>query len=197
MSTSQNKASRKTRFAEKRTAQLRDFFANGRSATLCAATLLYIAGISSAQAQTGSCGLTAVIETSKATYSPIGRAAHVEGTIVLLVRFRENGEPLHVTYVSGPALLQGAAIDFVQHWQVNPYTGPRECPVAMQYRLTGPVGRECDASDTTDKPYPVQSERLDPQHYRLTAENGCVTVMRDPAPLKVHSFFGYHWYSKL
>ena len=54
-------------------------------------------------------------------YPAIGRAAHVEGTVVLEATISKTGtiENLHV--VSGPPVLRQAAIDAVQTWLYRPY----------------------------------------------------------------------------
>jgi periplasmic protein TonB len=54
-------------------------------------------------------------------YPPIPRNMHIEGTVVLQARISKSGtiENLHV--VSGPALLQKAAMDAVAQWQYKPY----------------------------------------------------------------------------
>jgi periplasmic protein TonB len=54
-------------------------------------------------------------------YPSIGVAIHLEGTVVLQATISKAGtiENLHV--VSGPALLQQAALDAVKQWQYKPY----------------------------------------------------------------------------
>ena len=64
-------------------------------------------------------------------YPPIARAARVEGTVVVAAVISKDGiiENLHV--VSGPAMLQQAAMDAVQQWRYRPYMLNRE-PVAVE-----------------------------------------------------------------
>jgi len=54
-------------------------------------------------------------------YPAIGRAIRLEGTVVLQATISKSGtiENLHV--VSGPAMLQQAALDAVKQWQYKPY----------------------------------------------------------------------------
>jgi protein TonB len=54
-------------------------------------------------------------------YPPIAKAARVSGTVVLQAKISKTGaiEDLHV--VSGPAMLQQAAIDAVKTWRYRPY----------------------------------------------------------------------------
>lgn len=54
-------------------------------------------------------------------YPPIAREAHVEGTVVLQAAISKSGtiENLHV--ISGPAMLQQAALDAVRTWRYRPY----------------------------------------------------------------------------
>jgi protein TonB len=55
------------------------------------------------------------------TYPPLGIAVHAEGTVVLQATISKSGtiENLHV--LSGPAMLQQAAIDAVRQWRYRPY----------------------------------------------------------------------------
>jgi protein TonB len=54
-------------------------------------------------------------------YPPIAKAARVQGTVVLQATISKTGtiEGLHV--LSGPAMLQGAAMDAVRSWRYRPY----------------------------------------------------------------------------
>jgi protein TonB len=54
-------------------------------------------------------------------YPPIAVAAHIEGTVILQATISTSGtiENLHV--VSGPAMLQQAALDAVSNWRYRPY----------------------------------------------------------------------------
>jgi protein TonB len=54
-------------------------------------------------------------------YPPIAKAARVSGTVVLQAKISKTGaiEDLHV--VSGPAMLQQAALDAVRTWRYRPY----------------------------------------------------------------------------
>jgi protein TonB len=55
------------------------------------------------------------------TYPPIAKAARVSGTVVLQATISKAGtiENLHV--ISGPAMLQQAAMDAVRQWRYRPY----------------------------------------------------------------------------
>jgi periplasmic protein TonB len=54
-------------------------------------------------------------------YPSIGRAIRLEGAVVLQATISKSGtiENLHV--VSGPQMLQQAALDAVKQWQYKPY----------------------------------------------------------------------------
>jgi len=54
-------------------------------------------------------------------YPAIAKAARISGTVVLQATISKNGtiENLHV--VSGPAMLQQAAMDAVRTWKYKPY----------------------------------------------------------------------------
>ncbi len=63
----------------------------------------------------------AVIAKNPPTYPQIAKAVRVEGTVVLLATISKNGTVENLRVVSGPALLQQAAIDAVKTWRYSPY----------------------------------------------------------------------------
>jgi TonB family protein len=81
------------------------------------------------------CGLSSMVETSAPTYLPLARAARIEGVVVLIADFGTDGTVAKLSVVSGPAMLQTAAVDFVKGWRANRYTGPRTCPLVVSYLL--------------------------------------------------------------
>jgi protein TonB len=62
-----------------------------------------------------------LLQKTQPVYPPIAKAARVSGTVVLQATISKNGtiENLHV--VSGPAMLQQAALDAVKTWRYRPY----------------------------------------------------------------------------
>jgi protein TonB len=54
-------------------------------------------------------------------YPPIGREIRLEGTVVLQATISKTGTIENLRVVSGPTLLQQAAIDAVEKWQYRPY----------------------------------------------------------------------------
>jgi protein TonB len=62
-----------------------------------------------------------LIQKTQPVYPPIAKAARVSGTVVLQATISKQGtiEGLHV--VSGPAMLQQAAMDAVRTWRYRPY----------------------------------------------------------------------------
>jgi protein TonB len=54
-------------------------------------------------------------------YPAMGRAVRAEGTVVLEAVISKTGTIENLRVVSGPALLQGAAIDAVKQWRYRPY----------------------------------------------------------------------------
>jgi protein TonB len=54
-------------------------------------------------------------------YPPIAKAAGVEGTVVLQATISKMGTIENLRVVSGPAMLQQAALDAVQSWKYRPY----------------------------------------------------------------------------
>lgn len=54
-------------------------------------------------------------------YPPIPKTIHLEGTVVLQATISKGGAIENLRVVSGPALLQQAALDAVKQWQYKPY----------------------------------------------------------------------------
>jgi len=54
-------------------------------------------------------------------YPPIAKAMHVEGTVVLAATISKDGRIVNLHVVSGPAVLQQAALDAVSSWRYRPY----------------------------------------------------------------------------
>jgi protein TonB len=55
------------------------------------------------------------------TYPPIAKAARVQGTVVLQATISKAGTIENLKVVSGPAMLQQAALDAVRTWRYKPY----------------------------------------------------------------------------
>jgi protein TonB len=54
-------------------------------------------------------------------YPPIAKAARVQGTVVLQATISKTGSIENLKVVSGPAMLQQAALDAVKNWRYRPY----------------------------------------------------------------------------
>jgi len=54
-------------------------------------------------------------------YPPIAKAAHVEGAVVLAATISKVGTIINLRVVSGPPILQQAALDAVSQWRYRPY----------------------------------------------------------------------------
>lgn len=54
-------------------------------------------------------------------YPPIAKAAHVQGTVLFELRIGVSGKIESMKVVSGPAMLQQAAIDSVKQWTFRPF----------------------------------------------------------------------------
>ena len=55
------------------------------------------------------------------TYPPIARAARIEGTVVLQAAISKGGTIEDLRVISGPAMLQPAAVEAVKTWRYRPY----------------------------------------------------------------------------
>jgi protein TonB len=54
-------------------------------------------------------------------YPPIAKAARVQGTVVLQATISKTGAIENLKVVSGPAMLQQAALEAVRTWRYKPY----------------------------------------------------------------------------
>lgn len=54
-------------------------------------------------------------------YPPLAKAMHVQGTVVLAATIAKNGTIVNLRVVSGPAVLQEAALEAVRQWLYRPY----------------------------------------------------------------------------
>ncbi|SFR97987.1 TonB protein C-terminal [Granulicella pectinivorans] len=129
-------------------------------------------GIGNANAQ--SCGLTAVQDTAKLVYPPIAKAAHVEGTVVFMTTFRTNGTVSDATPISGPEMLRANSLTYVQGLRANEYSGPRQCPIVITFRIVG-ESVECGTpARINDQLGPIpEFVRTDLQHVVATQKAGC------------------------
>jgi protein TonB len=54
-------------------------------------------------------------------YPPIAKAARVSGTVILQATISKSGTIENLRVISGPAMLQQAALDAVHSWRYRPY----------------------------------------------------------------------------
>ena len=118
-----------------------------------------------AMAQEPPCGIRTMTETVAPVCPPIARAAHVSGVVVLVATFDLQGGVTEVHAVSGPAMLRESAATFVRGWRADAYSGPRSCPVVVEYVLAGAY---CTAEEAANAGLPT-TERTDTQHYRVSS----------------------------
>jgi protein TonB len=62
-----------------------------------------------------------LIQKTAPLYPPIAKAARVSGTVVLQATISKTGVITNLHVVSGPAMLQQAAMDAVRTWRYRPY----------------------------------------------------------------------------
>jgi protein TonB len=62
-----------------------------------------------------------LIQKTQPVYPPIAKAARVSGTVVLQAEISKQGTIQNLHVVSGPAMLQQAAMDAVKSWRYRPY----------------------------------------------------------------------------
>jgi TonB family protein len=82
-------------------------------------------------------------------YPPIAQAAHVMGTVVIEVRVGLTGKVESMKVVSGPPMLQQAAIDCLKQWTFHPFEKdgnptPASGIVSIEFSLgkDGPTPKE-------------------------------------------------------
>lgn len=62
-----------------------------------------------------------LIEKIQPIYPAIAKAARMQGTVVLQATISKTGEIQNLRVISGPAMLQQAAIQAVSRWRYRPY----------------------------------------------------------------------------
>jgi protein TonB len=62
-----------------------------------------------------------LIQHTLPVYPPIAKAARISGTVVLQAEISRTGSVKEIQVVSGPAMLQQAALDAVKDWRYKPY----------------------------------------------------------------------------
>jgi len=62
-----------------------------------------------------------LIQKTMPVYPPIAKAARVQGTVILQALISKQGTIENLKVVSGPAMLQEAALDAVRQWRYKPY----------------------------------------------------------------------------
>ena len=62
-----------------------------------------------------------LIQKTMPVYPPIAKAARVQGTVVLQATISKLGTIQNLQVISGPAMLQQAALDAVRTWRYRPY----------------------------------------------------------------------------
>lgn len=84
-------------------------------------------------------------------YPPIAKAARVQGDTVVSFRVTAEGKTVDVVPVSGPMMLQGAAVDNVRAWRFDPKAEIPEQPykVTFHFLLTPPQDGYNDSQAVT------------------------------------------------
>ncbi len=90
-------------------------------ATVCCPTKAVSQGGSSSETPQPKVTVGKLLLRVAPVYSPIAKAARIQGTVVLEAVIGKDGLLNSITVVSGPPLLQQAAIDAVKQWKYQPY----------------------------------------------------------------------------
>jgi TonB family protein len=117
--------------------------------------LLFVASL---MATFGICQAQTVVPDSlpELKYPPIARAAKVQGDVVVSFRQTSEGRTVDVNPISGPAMLQGVAVENVKAWRFEPKAELAEqaYKVTFHFRLDPP-------DDGYDDSQPVTKALLD------------------------------------
>ncbi len=95
-------------------------------------------------------------------YPPIAKAARVQGTVVFQVQVGATGTIESMKVVSGPAMLQQAAIDCLKKWTYHPFQKdgapvPASGPVAIEFSL-GRDGPTPDEEKIASRYFPLSDQ---------------------------------------
>lgn len=81
-------------------------------------------------------------------YPPIAKAAQIQGTVVFDLRVSADGSIQSMKVVSGPAMLQQAAIDCLKQWTFNPFEKDgKSVPVEGQFPIRFMLGKDAPSAD--------------------------------------------------
>jgi TonB family protein len=118
------------------------------------------------------CGLTSITPGVDPAYPPIARAAHVQGSVIVMTTFAITGQLTATRILSGHPMLNNAALEYLKGWRVNAFPGPRECAIVITFLLVGSA-HECKGEEHLA---PQKTIFLDPQHAEIQAPAACYTT---------------------
>jgi protein TonB len=99
-------------------------------------------------------------------YPPLAKAQHVQGVVVLQAILSKTGEVEDVQVVSGPPLLQQAAMDAVKRWKYRPYLVdgvPAEVQTTINVNFTFAEPKKADAGNGESGGPPAPAAAPDPK----------------------------------
>ena len=137
--TPQPEQKKKPSVLDRRVAHPFRLYRKGWVAVQCAAALLTL-GITGevANAQSAPCGLTTIHTSPDFKYPPLPRAAHVQGSVILLVTFAHDGTATAVKVLQGPTMLKDSAAVLGKELVANPFGGSRECAIVANFAIDRP-----------------------------------------------------------
>lgn len=103
-------------------------------------------------------------------YPPIAKAAHIQGTVIFEIRVGVSGQIESMKVVSGPAMLQGAAMDCLKQWTYKPFEKD-----GVSVAATGPVSIVFALSDYHPGP---DDEQVSEQYFPLFDQCSKAVVAR-------------------
>jgi TonB family protein len=113
-------------------------------------------------------------------YPPIAKAARVQGTLVFDLQIGATGKIESMKVVSGPAMLQQAAIDCLKQWTFHPFE-KEGIPVAAhgQYSIVFVLGDSTNTTIGHGPPVPQRGQTQTIEVKSVTAASGPNTALND------------------
>jgi hypothetical protein len=130
----------------------------------CVAALVAFTVLSpESRAETPPCAISSITANAKAIYPPIARQAPITGRAIFLVAFNTDGFVQQITTVHAQPMLAKAATSYLEGLQANPYTGPRVCPIVIDFRVVD--SKPCVNDDPR-----TEAKFIDHQHIEITTQ---------------------------
>jgi TonB family protein len=119
-------------------------------------------------------------------YPPIAKAAHVQGLVVLHALISKIGDIEDLQVVSGPPMLQQAAVDAVRQWKYRPYLlngVPTEVQTTINVNFTFATPKAPDATSAEGTGETAAGSPAGDGRVRVSSGTMAQLVMEKPMPV--------------